>query len=158
MHGDPIDCNVCGAPMTPQSDGRTYVCRYCNAQVQVAIEGHQIAAGMRLDLANADAFLAQLAAMLAAGFGAQTRVDAEGGRVVGLEVNLDPDVFLAHRESHGVVAKHRRVVRGIALRTATVPLERWVEQLTAALAKHANDNARAAQVLAELAGRGRSSR
>ena len=47
--------------MTPQADGRTYACTFCRTQVQVAVEGHQIAAGMRLDLANVDAFLAQLA-------------------------------------------------------------------------------------------------
>ena len=43
---------------------------------------------------------------------------------------MDPDVFLAHRESHGVVTQHKKVVRGIALRTTAVAIDRWVEMLT----------------------------
>src|SRR3954463_16225403 len=103
--------------MVPQQDGRTYACNYCNTRVLVAVDGQQIAAGMRLDLANADAFLAQLAHTLSTGFGERTRIQAHGNQVVSIEVNVEPDVFLARREGHRVVAQHRKVVRGIALRT-----------------------------------------
>jgi hypothetical protein len=88
--------------------------------------------------------------MLTTGFAQQTRVDTQDGVVVAIEVAVDPDVFLANREASGVVARHKKVVRGIALKTATVPLERWVELLTAALAKHANQSASAANALAQL--------
>src|SRR6185436_18358506 len=117
------------------ADARTYACAYCGTRVQVAIDGGQIAAGMRLDLANADAFLGQLASTLSTGFAEKTRIESQQGRVVSIEVSVEPNVFFAAREASGVVARHKRVVRGIALKTTTVPLDRWVEMLTEALAE-----------------------
>ena len=154
MPANAIPCENCGAKMVPQADGRTYRCEYCGTQVLVAVEGHQIAAGLRLDLTNMDVFLTHLAGTLSAGYSEWTRIYAEGTFVHGVEINIEPDVFLARREQHGVVAQHRKVVRGIALRTETLALDRWVELLTAALARHANTNARAAWVLARLSGQG----
>jgi hypothetical protein len=150
MSGDPVPCANCGAMMVPQPDGRTYACTYCNTRVQVAIEGRQIAAGMRLDLANADAFLAQLAQTLSTGFAEGTRIDAHGGQVRSIEVTIEQDVFLARREGQRIVAQHRRVVRGVALRTVKHPLDKWVKLLTDALAAEANTNARAAWVLSQI--------
>ncbi len=106
----------------------------------------------RLDLHNADTLLAQLASTLHAGFAESTRIQSNGRHVVSIEVSLEPDVFLAHREPQGVVTQHKRVVRGIALRATQVPFDRWVQMLTDALARHAN--ARAAGVLARLSGKG----
>ncbi len=152
MRANPVPCERCGALMTPQPDGRTYACEYCGAQMLVAVEAHQIAAGLRLDLSNMDAFLTHLAQTLSQGFAERVQVHASGTYVHAIELNLEPDVFLARREAHGVVAQHRKLVRGIALRTETVALDRWVEMLTAAIARHANTNARAAWVLSRLRG------
>jgi hypothetical protein len=153
MFGNTIKCNVCGAAMVPQPDGRTYACQYCNARVQVAIEAEQIAAGLRLDFTNAAALLAQLAGMLTSGFAAQTRIEGHGAEVHLIEVTLEKDVFVAQRESHGVTAKHKKVVRGVALKTKACEIDEWVDLLTQALAKHANSSARATEVLAQLSGR-----
>jgi hypothetical protein len=151
----PVPCANCGAMMTPmQQDGRTYACPYCRTQVQVAVDARQIAAGMALDLSNMEVFLAQLANTLSQGFGEHTRIQANGSYVMHVEIDLDPDHFIARRDGHHVVAEHKKVVRGIALRTHALPLDRWVEQLTEALARHANANARAAWVLSKLTGRG----
>ena len=138
--------------MTPQADGRTYACNFCKTQLQVAVEGHQIAAGMRLDLGNVDAFLSQLAHTLATGFAESARIQADAHTVYSIEVSLEPDVFLVHREGPRVVTRHKKMVRGIALRTETLAMDRWVQLLTEALARHANTNARAAWVLANLGG------
>ena len=154
MSANPVPCENCGAMMNPQPDGRTYACAYCGTRVQVAVEGAQIAAGMRLDLANMEAFLSQLANTLYAGYSERTKIQAEGSVVHVIEVDLDADVFVARREGHRVVVQHKRVVRGIALRTQTLELEAWVEMLTAALANEANTSARAAWVLAQLKGEG----
>lgn len=154
MSDAPVPCASCGAMMSPLGDGRTYGCNYCHTQVVIAVEGHQIAAGMRLDLHNPDTLLAQLANTLQAGFAESTRVQSNGRHVLSIEVSLEPDVFLAHREAQGVVTQHKRVVRGIALRATQVPIDRWVQMLTDALARHANTNARAAAVLARLSGKG----
>ena len=149
----PISCSNCGAMMVPQWDGRVYACPYCRTQVQVAISGAQIAAGMALDLANVDAFLNRLAQTLWRGFSEHARIDAQGTYVMGIEVNLEPDVFMVRREGQHALAQHKKVVRGIALKTATLPLDRWLEMLMDALARHANENARAAWVLGQLGGR-----
>jgi hypothetical protein len=148
----PVACSNCGAMMVPQWDGRVYTCPFCRTQVQVAISGQQIAAGMALDLANVDTFLSRLAATLYQGFAEHTRIEANGNWVMGIEVVLEPDVFLVRREGQHAVAQHKRVVRGIALRTHTIPLDQWVQMLTDALATHANTNARAAWVLGQLGG------
>ena len=136
--------------MTPQPDGRTYVCLFCRAQIQVAIDGKQIAAGMALDLQNADAFLLRLAQVLTTGFAEQTKVQHHGGQIVLRQIDLDPDLFIAKRERQGVLAQHKRVVRGIALKTVKHPLGLWVEMLTDRLAAHANTSAHADQVLRQL--------
>ena len=154
MHGDPIPCARCGAMMTPQPDGRTYACAYCQTRVQVAIDGQQIAAGMHLDLANAAAFLHQLANTLAQGFAEQSKIDAQGGHVMSIEVTLEPHLFVAKRQGSSVIAQHKRISRGIALKTVTLPLDKWVDMLTESLAKHANTNARAGWVLQQLTGKG----
>ena len=152
MSANPVPCTQCGAVMTPTGDGRTYSCHYCGARMVVAVEGHQIAAGMRLDLSNIDAFLGQLANTLHAGYSECTRIQAQGPYVHAIEVTIDPDGFVVRREGAGVVAQHKRIVRGIALKTATVALPRWVELLTEALARQASSNTRAAWVLARLTG------
>ena len=147
-----IRCKNCGATMKPQADGRIHACEHCGAQLQVAIDGEQIALGLKLDLQNVDAFLSQLARALHHSLSDRTQLKLEGERVISFEVNLDPDVFLVLRERTGVVAKHKKMVRGIALKTSTHPVDRWVTLLSKALASHANENARVAQILVQLKG------
>jgi hypothetical protein len=138
--------------MTPQADARTYACAFCHARVLVAVEGHQIAAGMRLDLGNIDGFLGQLANTLHAGYGECTRIQAHGTYVQSIEVTVEPDCFIVRREGAGVAAQHKKMVRGIALKTSTLALDKWVDMLTKALARQASSNTRAAWVLARLTG------
>jgi hypothetical protein len=152
MH--PVPCANCGAMMAPDPDGRTYGCRYCQTRVQVAVDARQIAEGMRLDLANMEGFLARLANTMSQGFGEHTRIRAEGRVVHAIEIEVDADHFSVHREGAHLVAQHKKVVRGIALRTNALPLDRWVEQLCDALARHANTDARAAWVLGRISGGG----
>jgi hypothetical protein len=156
--GDPIPCKYCGAMMTPQRDGRTYKCRFCNTEVVAAIEAQQIAQGMQLDQAKLGDFLDHVARTVSRGFPDRTRVAAPTGRVETLEINLDKDVFVARRNGASIVSEHKRVVRGVALKTTAHPLDKWVELLTKSLAAHANTNANAAWVLSQLHspnGRGR---
>ena len=138
--------------MTPQGDGRTYVCGYCKTKTVVAVEAHQIAAGMRLDFRNIDVFLGQLATTLHTGYPAVTRIQAQGTYVHSIEVVLDPDGFAIRREGVGVVAQHKKMVRGVALKSKIMPLDQWVELLTTALARMASTNTQAAWVLARLTG------
>ncbi len=147
-----VPCTNCGAPTTPQGDGRTYMCGFCKTEVVVAVDGHQLAAGMRLDLGNIDAFLAKLASTLHAGYPEVTRVQAHGTYVQAIDVTIDPEGFGVRREGAGLVAQHKKVVRGVALKSKVIPLDQWVDLLTQALARQASSNARAAWVLAQLTG------
>ena len=145
-----VHCKECGAPMHPQPDGRILGCPYCGAQAQLAVDGESLAAGLKLDLSNTEAFLLGLANSLHGHFGERTKLHVDGDRIMLFEINLDPDMFIARREHHGVIAQHKKMVRGVALKTATHPLDRWVQLLAKALAAYANENARVAQVLAQL--------
>jgi len=136
--------------MTPQDDGRTFACLHCSAKAQVAIDSEQIAAGMRLDLANMEAFLVQLANALHHGFPDRTKIHRTGSVIATIELELEKDLFLAKRDAHGVVAVHKKMVRGVALKIVTHPLDKWVELLTRTIAAHVNSNARVAQALARL--------
>jgi hypothetical protein len=138
--------------MVPQWDGRVHVCPFCRTQVQVAIGGDQIAAGMAMDFANVDTFLARLAWTLKQGFFEHARIQETGGWVTMIEVWLEPDQFVVRREGREAVAEHKKIVRGVALRTKRLPLEQWHAQLCEALAKHANANARAAWILKQIGG------
>jgi len=148
----PVSCTNCGAPMAPSHDGRTYGCNYCGARVQVAVAAEQIAAGLALDLHDMEAFLAQLANTMSQGLAEQTKIQARGRTVDAIEIDLDPDIFIARRSGAHVVSEHKRIVRGIVLKTNSLPLDHWVERLTDALARHANTNARAAWVLGRIKG------
>jgi hypothetical protein len=138
--------------MVPGADGRTYVCEYCDAQMLVAVDADQIAQGMALDLANVDTFLVQLADALAH-LPEHTKVHRQGPHVHAIEITFTGDVFLAKRDAQGITAQQKKLVRGVALKTATHPLDLWVENLTRALAKLANENTRAGQALTRLRGR-----
>jgi hypothetical protein len=142
-----VTCARCGAPIDVPADGRSYGCKYCGAEVLVAVDAGQIAAGMKLDLSNATAFLTRLAHALETAVADRTKIQRQGTDVVAVELDLAPDLFIARRESHTVLAQHKRLVRGIALKTVTHPLDRWVEMVTTALAAHASENARTTQAL-----------
>ena len=152
MH-DPIPCQNCGAMMAPHpQDPRVLHCHYCNTSLQAGVTGDQIAQGMQLDLANVENFLAHLANTLSQGFGERSKITASGREVHAIEIDLDPDQFSVSRNGQHAVATHKRVVRGIALKTQTLSLDVWVEKLFDALAKHSNQSQRAAWVLGRLGG------
>jgi hypothetical protein len=146
-------CSECGAPLRLKRVGGMHVCGYCGAQQQVAIDGDQLAAGLQLDLTNVEQFMHSLAHSLHGHFGERTKLVSGDGRIELFEINLDPDMFIAKRERGTVVAQYRKLVRGVALKTATHPIDRWVALLAKSLAAYANENARVAAVLARLQGR-----
>jgi hypothetical protein len=146
-----IRCTNCGAVMVPGADGRTYACEYCRAKQQVAVDSQQIADGLRLDMANVDDFLHRLAHELHATMGPRTKLRLDGGQALEhFEINLDPDLYVARREASGLVTQHKKLVRGIALKTKAHPLDQWVQLLAQSLAAHANENARVALVISQL--------
>jgi hypothetical protein len=138
--------------MEPEPDGRTFGCRYCGSKIQVAIDGAQIARGMQVDLSNLEDFVIKLATALSQGFAEHAKIEARGQVVHTINLMLEPDHFALERSGSEFVTKHKKMVRGIALKTAVLPLNQWFNKLTEALARHANQNARAAWVLSQLGG------
>ena len=133
-------------------DGRTYHCDFCNAAVVVAVDGEQLAAGMRLDLSNIDSFLSQLANTLYQGYAESVRITAEGRVVHAIEVTLENHGFVIQRQGAGAAAQYRKLVRGVALKTTPMPLDQWTKKLMDALTQQAASNSKAAWVLARLTG------
>lgn len=152
MANEPIQCPHCGAMMTPQQDGRTYACVYCKTQQVVAVDAGQISNAMRLDLTKADQALSQICAYLLQAFPEHTQATQHEGAVSSLQFNFEPDVFLARREGNKLLFQHRRVVRGIALKTTTHPLEQWIALLSRTVAAQANASTQSAQFAAWLLG------
>jgi hypothetical protein len=148
----PIECKHCGAVMTPGADGRTYTCAYCRSTVQVAIDAGQLAAGMAFDATNVETSMAHLAQTLMQGLAEHTRVQYTGQWVHKLEVDLGSDRFVAAREGRDLVTRHQKMVRGVAIKNAPIPIDRWFETLTQAIAREANANAKAAWVLGQMGG------
>ncbi|MFT3842267.1 MAG: hypothetical protein QM723_35080 [Myxococcaceae bacterium] len=147
-----VRCQNCNAPLKPVSDGRTTRCEHCGAEVRVAVGAEELAKGLKLDLNDIEAFVSQLAHALHAGMKERSKLQLQGTQVLMFELDLGNDMFVVIRESGSVVTRHKKMVRGIALKTATHPIDRWVELLSKALAAHANENARVAQVLSQLKG------
>ena len=148
-----IRCENCGAPMKPHADGRKYWCDFCQAERQVAIDSEQLAIGLELDLSNIEAFITGLAASMLKAMPGNTRILHEGTRIVVVEINLDPHLYVTRREPAGhFTAQYKKLVRGVALKTKVMQLPQWVEALTQSLADHANQNAHVAQMLVALKG------
>jgi hypothetical protein len=144
-------CDNCGAPASSSGpDVRKGVCAYCGFDLSISIDSAQIAAGMQLDMANAQAFLQQLARALGHAFGPRTKVEWSQGQIVKVSVELGSDMFVALLDIDTIIAQKKKLVRGVALKTAIHPIEVWVPLLHTAIAAHVNTNAKAQAALAQL--------
>ncbi len=148
-----VQCDSCGAAMLPNADPRIYDCQFCKSRKQVAIDEHQLAAGLHLDANNVHKFLHDLSEALHHALPDKTKVHRAGHHIEHLELNLDPHMYTAKREHTGqYTASYKKLVRGVALKTKVLALDVWVKEVTKSIAEHANDNARVASVLARLKG------
>jgi hypothetical protein len=103
-----------------------------------------VAAALRADLQDNRSFLQALAVRLEGALPGIAQVQRKRAgllsreRVVQrVEVTLGDDRFTCAHGAQGLVAERVHVVRGIALKRETVPVERWIEELAAALSTHA---------------------
>ncbi|MEO8550079.1 MAG: hypothetical protein ABI678_08895, partial [Kofleriaceae bacterium] len=111
-------CTNCGAPLTQAGpDVRKGVCQHCGYELVVGIDSAQIAAGMKLDMANADAFMTQLAKSLGHAFGPRTKVHWDRGQIVEVELDLGKEMFVAVLDVDQVDGQIKKMVRGVALKT-----------------------------------------
>lgn len=115
-----------------------------------------LAASLRAESRDVEAFVEALATKLEGSFPERVRVERKRGhlggpkRVQRMTVDLDEQSFELEREHAEVSCRRRSVVRGIVLKNATLPLERWIDELSAALARTAGETERGRQALQRL--------
>jgi hypothetical protein len=115
-----------------------------------------LAASLRADARDVDAFVEALATKLEQSF--PDRVDVDRGgflggkRVRALSVELGDNRFELERERGRVECRRRNVVRGIALRNDELSLDDWIDDLSRRLVEEAGRSERARAALERLLG------
>lgn len=113
-----------------------------------------LAAALRADMADMATWVATLSTKLAQSLPARTRLHKNGmfggSRVDGVEADLG-DWRYTLRLDHGQpLAERTHVVRGIALKTERLPLDTWIDEISAALADLATTSARERDAIMRL--------
>jgi hypothetical protein len=113
-----------------------------------------LAASLRADSHDLDAFLEALASKLCAAFPDSTRVERKGfrggGRVRALDVELGEHHYRLERQSSGAKSSRLRTVRGIVLKNEELGLDEWVESLARDLSEAAEQSERGRLALERL--------
>jgi hypothetical protein len=74
-------------------------------------------------------------------------------RIVALEVNLDDMVYTIQDPGSGnLIATRKKMVRGIALKTETIPMSTLIDDLSQALEAHARTSSEAQRALGQWLG------
>lgn len=110
------------------------------------LDFEMLAASLRADTADIGTWVAVLGSKLAGALPAHVRLRRGGllgnGPVNGMTADLADWRFALRLERGVPVAERTHVVRGIALKTETLPLDAWIDTLVAALAELAATSAR----------------
>jgi hypothetical protein len=115
-----------------------------------------LAASLRADAGDVDAFVEALAVKLEAALPGQVEVERRGGllggrkRVRRIEVTLGDQRYELEAERGRVTCRRRSVVRGIALKTQEFDLDAWIAALSEDLVEEAERSERGRQALARL--------
>lgn len=115
-----------------------------------------VAAQLRADIGDLDAFLQALAAKLEGAFPAAVEVERGGGflrgpkRVERVTVTFGERTYSVERARAGVAARRAQVVRGVVLKREELPLETWVDELAGALTEVAGETERGRVALQRL--------
>lgn len=110
-----------------------------------------LAASLRADARDLNAFLEALAAKLSASLPESTNVDREGfrgrGRVRSISVDLGSHRYGLERSSVGVTCLRASAVRGIVLKNEELALDDWIDSLSRDLAEAAEQSERGRRAL-----------
>jgi len=115
-----------------------------------------VAASLRADAADLDAFVEALAVRLEGALPGQVEVERKGGllggnkRVRRIEVSLGDQRYEADVDRGRVTCRRRSVVRGIALKTQELELDAWIDALSRDLVDESERSERGRQALARL--------
>ncbi len=103
-------------------------------------------------------FLETMAAMLESALPGQVRIERQGGlfgekRIRVLDVHLGEHNYTMESLAAGIMVSTRsKIVRGTKLRTETLPVDQWLDALTADLEEHAQSNQQARNALQRFVG------
>jgi hypothetical protein len=113
-----------------------------------------LAASLRADARDLDAFVEALAAKLTTAFPQSTRVERKGfrggGRVRALDVELGEHRYRLSVQSGRPACSRARTVRGIVLKNEELDLDEWIESLARDLAESAEQSERGRVALERL--------
>jgi hypothetical protein len=115
-----------------------------------------VAASLRADAADLEAFVEALAAKLEAALPDQVQVERRGGllggnkRVRRIEVTVGDQRYEAEHDRGRLTCRRRSVVRGIALKTQELDLDAWIAALSQDLLEESERSERGRQALARL--------
>jgi hypothetical protein len=115
-----------------------------------------VAASLRADAADLDAFVEALAVRLEGALPGQVEVERKGGllgsnkRVRRIAVSLGDQRYEADVDRGRVTCRRRSVVRGIALKTEELDLDAWIDALSRDLVEEGERSERGRQALSRL--------
>jgi hypothetical protein len=115
-----------------------------------------LAASLRAETRDLEAFVEALATKLEGAFPERVRVERKGGRLGGrrrverLAVELDEHRFELEKGHAEINCRRRNVVRGIVLKNEPMSLEQWIDGLSAALSHAAGETERGREALQRL--------
>jgi hypothetical protein len=113
-----------------------------------------LAASLRADATDLDAFVEALATKLSAAFPDSTQVERKGfrggGRVRAIDVELGEHRYRLERESGGPACSRARTVRGIVLKNEELDLDEWIRSLAQDLSVSAEQSERGRVALERL--------
>jgi len=115
-----------------------------------------LAASLRADSTDLEAFIPTLAAKLSDALPEQVEVDRSGilgrGRIRRIEVFVGEHRYELQCERRGVRPSRARIVRGIVLKTEELALDEWIDALSRDLAEEAGTSERSRLALERLLG------
>jgi hypothetical protein len=148
------NCTNCGGRFAQSADGRVVSCIYCGSTSSVAIDPRALAAGIALDSKTVHAGFDKLLAIFRETLPTDTTVHESGllfKKVTAFDVVLDEFAFRLSRNGDKLVAQRIATVRGITLKTETMPLEAWITALAEKLSEMAGASASARDAFARIA-------
>jgi hypothetical protein len=115
-----------------------------------------LAASLRADARDLDAFVEALATKLEAAFPDRVEVERRGAlfggrkRVVRVRATLGDDHFELERGQSRVSCRRRKIVRGITLKNENLTIDEWIDGFSKALLAEASASQRGRESLARL--------
>ena len=150
-------CSNCGAPLVTSADGREVSCTRCGTRARRAIDPAHLFAALHTEGQSAEELLQGVAKRLHEAFPDLSRLEWSGGflsakRVSAFELVTNDTCFRLSRARHGVQAERAEIVRGIVVKTVSLPVDEWLAALSTSLAELATENSRALAALQRLSG------